>query len=101
MQQINGLIVSQYKIRDVNATTNCSAALPGSQCQYYNTQLLPFSLLNQTVRSCYQNYYIYVIPAETIDPANPPSLTVILSLLPCKHYFNDNLRGQGLHRILH
>lgn len=82
IQGINKIIVSQYKIKDVNYTTTCTGTLKGSYCQDYNLQMLPFTQLNITIRNCMEDIYIYVVPPEAVDPVKPPpSLTVFLSLL--------------------
>jgi hypothetical protein len=36
----------------------------GSYCQEYNLQLLPFQVLNQTIKNCMEDLYIYLVPAE-------------------------------------
>jgi hypothetical protein len=50
----------------VNQTSTCAqqAAVKGSYCQEYNLQLLPFQVLNQTIKNCMEDLYIYLVPAE-------------------------------------
>lgn len=70
IQGINKILLSQYKIKDVNYTTTCSGTVKGSYCQDYNLLMVPQTQLSPTVKTCMENMYIYIIPHEEIDPAS-------------------------------
>lgn len=77
----------------------CSAALKGTYCQEFNLQDIPLMSLNQTIKNCMENVYIYVIPNNMTDETNMAHLNLKANFLNgnlSNHYASLFVRGQGM-----
>ena len=82
MQNINKIILSQLKLKDIDPS--CANFSKSIYCQEYNLQTIPFISLNQTIKTCTQELYLYVFPSDSISEGNSSAITILISLLTGK-----------------
>lgn len=67
-------------------------AAKSNYCQEFNLQAVPFMTLNQTIKNCMEDAFVYVLPNSEINENSLASLTIKLNLL--------NGNNQSYHTLL-
>ncbi|CDW78062.1 UNKNOWN [Stylonychia lemnae] len=92
IQNINKIIISSYKQKE--SDTSCNSAPKNSYCQEYNLQQVPFVTLNQTIKNCMEDAYLYIIPNEATSQDDQAAIKIHLNLLSedksCNGFLNSD-----------
>eukprot|EP00347_Sterkiella_histriomuscorum_P016909 403351387 len=89
---INKIIISSYKMKEND--TSCTLVPKNAYCQEFNLQQVPFMQLNQTVKNCMEDAYLYIFANP--DQSNDSKITLQLNRLSEDKACNGLLNSEYL-----